>query len=125
MYVTKLTMKIYSILLLIVIGLLNFSCKKDITAVPIPPECADTISYSNTVQPLIDENCTTSGCHDASSAGGYTFMTYTDVNTNADAIYSAIKHEGIFTDMPLGSPKLTDSLIQQVNCWIAQGKLEN
>ena len=118
-------MKIYSIFILKVIVLISISCKKDMTAIPIPPECADTISYSNFVQPLIDVNCTTSGCHDASSAGGYTFITYSDVSSNADAILSAISHDGIFTNMPMGSPKLADSLIQQVSCWIAQGKLEN
>ena len=104
---------------------MSLSCKKDVAAVPIPPECLDTISYSNFVQPLIDANCTTSGCHDASSAGGYTFMTYINVSTNADAIYSAISHDGTLTNMPLGSPKINDSLIQQVYCWIAQGTLDN
>ena len=105
--------------------MMNLSCTKDVTAEPFSGDCLDTISYSNFIQPLMNTNCNTSGCHDASSAGGLEFLNYNDISTNANVILSAINHDGIFTNMPLGETKLADSLIQQFQCWIAQGKLEN
>lgn len=101
------------------------SCTKN--KVPLPAlnsECPDTIRYQTFVQPLISTNCTTSGCHDATSAsGGYVFETYSQIGTNADIILKAIRHDGI--QMPKNLPKLADSLATKLNCWIVQGKLEN
>ena len=100
------------------------SCKKDMT--PLPNlDCADTISYSQQVQPFIDLNCTTSGCHDASASGGYNFTTHSSVSANAVIILSAINHDSGTVPMPLGGAKLADSTIQQFDCWINQGKLDN
>ena len=102
------------------------SCTKN--KVPIPElntDCLDTISYQTFVQPLISTNCSTSGCHDASSSGGYVFESHAQVSTNADIILKAIRHTSGTTQMPQGQPKLADSLAMNFNCWIAQGKLDN
>ena len=113
---------LYFIIGLISISMMGLSCKKDVAAIPIPPDCVDTISYSNFVQPLILANCAT--CHNGSFAGG-SFTTYNEISINADNIYSAMSHDGTFSNMPSGGAKLADSLIQQVSCWISQGKLDN
>lgn len=52
-------------------------------------------------------------------------MGYSNIQANADIILSVIRYEGGVVNMPLGGSKLSDSLIQQMNCWILQGKLEN
>ena len=111
--------------LIVLFGLLFIvSCKKDMT--PLPNlDCADTISYSQQVQPFIDLNCTTSGCHDASASGGYNLTTHSGVSNNAAIILSAINHDSGTTPMPMGGSKLPDSTIQQFDCWISQGKLDN
>lgn len=116
--------------LLVSIGTL-VQCTKDktepIVAPPIDPAvCVDTVYFNNEVLPLIVQNCATSGCHgNGSSAGGYNLESHSNISTNASQILSVIKHETGVTAMPLGNPKLSDSLIQQVECWIAQGKLNN
>lgn len=111
--------------LIVLFGLLLIvSCKKDTT--PLPNlDCADTISYSQQVQPFIGLNCTTSGCHDASASGGYNFTTHAGVSNNADIILKAINHDSGTTPMPMGGSKLPDTTIQQFDCWISQGKLDN
>ncbi|MFK7787733.1 MAG: hypothetical protein AB8B56_21610 [Crocinitomicaceae bacterium] len=101
------------------------SCNKDQVAEPIPLECPDTISFATTVEPLIQQNCSTSGCHDASAAGGYNLEGHGNISTNANAILTAIRHENSGLPMPLGQPKLSDTIIQQVDCWIKQGALDN
>jgi len=102
--------------------LIASSCKKDIAPVAT---CVDEISYTQDVKPIIDLNCSTSGCHDASLSGGYSFVSYVSVSANASTILNVINHESGFTPMPYGNGKLADSTIQKINCWIQQGKLNN
>lgn len=107
------------------IALLAFSCTKD-KAPAIDPNCTETISFSQEIQPMISQNCSTSGCHDASTqASGYNFTTHAGVAAHASVILNAIRHEGGATPMPQGAPKLADSLIQQFSCWAGQGALNN
>ena len=115
-------MKNSVIIISIAVVLIASSCKKDIAPLAT---CVDEISYTQDVKPIIDLNCSTSGCHDASTAGGYSFISYVSVSANASAILSVINHESGFTPMPYGTGKLADSTIQRINCWIQQGKLNN
>lgn len=105
------------------------SCNKDKTQIePIvePGECPDTISFATTVEPLIQANCSTSGCHDAATASqGYNLEGYTNISANASAISNVINHNGGVTPMPFGQPKLNDTLIKQFDCWVSQGTLDN
>ncbi len=105
------------------------SCTKE--KVPLPSvsnpvinNCPDTISFQNQVFPMIDVNCNTSGCHD-SGAGGYTLTNHSQISANAEIILKVIKHESGVEPMPQGQSKLADSLAQQFNCWISQGKADN
>lgn len=107
---------------------LAVSCRKDKVAVePFnPEECTETISYTEDVQPILDINCSTSGCHNSNSgSAGYVFESHPQVSDNADIILSVIKHESGFSAMPQGGDKLSDSTIQKIECWINQGKLFN
>ncbi len=102
------------------------SCNKDKVPSAVPSDCPDTIFYSATIEPMIQQNCATSGCHNASSAaGGYNLVGHGNVSANANEILNVIRHEGSGTPMPLGQPKLNDTIIQQFKCWIDQGKLNN
>ncbi len=105
---------------------LSTSCNKDKTPLPVASDCPDTIFFSAVVEPMIQQNCSTSGCHSASSAaGGYNLVGHGNVSANASIILDVIKHEGPVAPMPLGQPKLNDTIIQQFKCWIDQGKLNN
>jgi hypothetical protein len=120
---------IFTILTLIILGGLSLNmsaCSKDKVPAPaLNTDCPDTVSYQSFVRPLIMSNCTTSGCHDASSAGGYVLETHTQISANADIILNAIRHTSGISQMPQGQPKLADSLATKLNCWIIQGKLDN
>lgn len=117
------------VLFAMAVALLQFSsCRKDKVKIEdkkvMAGDCPDTVSYQQTIQPLINMNCATSGCH-ASGAGGYTFTTHNSVSNNSAIILRTMRHEPGVSQMPQGQAKLPDSLIQQFMCWEAQGKLNN
>lgn len=120
--------KIKSIIFLVVLitGTILFSCTKEQTPdlMPIADNCNNTVTFQEEVEPIIFNNCSTTGCHDASAAGGYNLEGYTNISTYSAVILSAMRHE-TSTPMPLGEPKLADSLIQKFKCWIDQGTLNN
>lgn len=107
-------------------ALLIYACNKDKTpaTIELTEDCPEVISFSAKVEPIIQTNCSTSGCHDATASGGYNLEGYANISSNSPIILSAIKHE-TSTPMPVGAPKLADSLIQQFSCWISQGTLNN
>jgi hypothetical protein len=98
------------------------SCKKDKVS-PTNVNCTTTISFANDIMPIMQDNCI--GCHDQGNAsGGYDFSSYTAVSANAVAALGSMKSNG-YQLMPQGGPALPDSVIQKVECWIAQGKQDN
>ena len=114
-----------SIVALSCIVLLSASCKKDQTPVPVPVDCADTILYSLQIQPLLDLNCNTSGCHNSGSAqAGFDLTSHVNVSSSSNDVFAAMNHTGP-NPMPIGADKINDSLIEQFRCWIQQGKLNN
>jgi hypothetical protein len=81
--------------------------------------CSDTISFSATIQPLINQNCATSGCHDAATqASGYDFTNHGTIAAHANLMISAMRWESGVVPMPFGGEQLPDSLIQKFSCWI-------
>ena len=111
--------------IVLTIGTSTTSCKKDKTQIVLN-DCPDTISYSAKIAPLINQSCATTGCHAAGfAAGGYNLEGHANVSANAAIILSVIKHDSGVVPMPIGASKLADSLIQQVQCWINQGQLNN
>ena len=119
-----------STILLFVFGILilglSQGCNKDkLEPVMSVEECDEQVTYDGKVAEIITNNCSTSGCHDNSGAGGYTFLNYQQVSDNASIILQAIKHESGVVAMPLGQDQLKQDKINDVNCWILQGKKEN
>lgn len=109
------------------IGLLWGACTRD-RVIPIPisaADCTEAVNYTNQVGPIIQQNCSTSGCHDATASGGYEFSSYSDVSLSAETILKAMKHEAGILPMPYDQPKLADSVIRKFECWMLQGKPEN
>lgn len=102
------------------------SCNKDQTPLAVPDQCADTISFVGIVEPMIQANCSTSGCHNAAtSSAGYNLEGHGNISANGIAILNVIRHESGFAPMPFGQAKLNDSIINQFDCWVIQGKLNN
>lgn len=119
---------LFSTFILVIGSLILFSCTKDQVNIEYfhPTNCIDTISYTTQVEPILNQTCATSNCHDAiSSAAGYNLTNHSNVSTNANIILSVIRHQIVGQEMPIGAPKLPDSVAQHIDCWILQGKLDN
>jgi hypothetical protein len=106
----------------IVIASLTSSCTKD--KVPVPLEaitCNDTISFSQQIAPMIQNNC--ASCHGSGAGTNPVLSNYSEISSNSVSILNTLK--GTPQLMPQGGPALADSLIQQFQCWIQQGKKDN
>ncbi len=122
----KIIFSLFILLTLACVSLQMSSCTKD--KIPLPAlttDCPDTISFQSTIYPMINANCSTSGFHDSSSAGGYNLTDHAQISQNADRILRTIRHESGVQSMPQGQAKLADIVALQLNCWILQGKLNN
>ena len=104
----------------------QISCKKD----KVPPafitaECPDTVFFQTKIKTIMTANCSTSGCHNASSAAGTIVLeTHAQISAKATNILNAIRHTS-GSPMPQGGAKLPDSIGNQIECWINQGTLNN
>lgn len=98
------------------------SCSKA-KAPPALPEivCTGTISFSQQIAPMIEENC--AGCHGVGAGTSPVLSNYSEISENADAMLNAM--HGTPQLMPQGGPALADSLLQQFQCWMQQGKMDN
>jgi len=111
-------------------SVLFLSCKPD----PISPvDCpSGLVSFSAQVQPIINQNCNTSGCHGYINEAPFQLLTHQQVDSAV--IYGnlllSIKHQSP-VPMPRIDPllpdayQLPDSIIQIIECWINQGRQNN
>jgi hypothetical protein len=118
--------KMESIVIILSLLMLT-SCSKDkITEIETKPfittDCMDTVKFSTVVMPIIADKCI--GCHGDGGSNSPLIKDYITVSENAEDILKTIKADGLPL-MPFGGPKLNDSLIQKISCWIQQGKLNN
>lgn len=89
----------------------------------------DTVNftYTNDIEPIIKSNCAFSGCHgNGSQSGGVNLNSYTSVvaESQQTQFLGSIRHESGFSRMPQGRPKLSDSQIAKIECWIEQNTPE-
>lgn len=107
----------YTIILFSIVALM--SCTKETAP---DPACGTQVSFSQEVMPILQDKCV--ACHNGSQPPNLT--THGSVSSAADDVLSRISlAEGNGLLMPQGGPRLADSLIQKVKCWIDQGKLDN
>lgn len=106
------------------ICLFFISCKKENTNTVTPinsnvKNCSKTISYKTEIVPMMNTYCVS--CHSSNQAsGGINLSGYNNTSTHATSSLNSIKNGSM---PPMGS--IPDSLIQKLNCWINQGKLNN
>lgn len=107
----------YTLVLIAALALL--SCTKETAP---DPECQTQVSFAQEVMPLLQDKCV--ACHNGSQPPNLT--THGSVSASADDVLSRISlSDGDALLMPQGGPRLADTLIQKVKCWIDQGKLDN
>lgn len=94
------------------------------------PECQTiNISYSETIEPLLSNQCL--GCHSStmssSIGGGINLEGYTNVKIKVDdgRLFGALNHESGFTPMPLNGAKLNECSLSMIEIWINEGALNN
>ena len=117
---------------LIATKLLLVSCVKEHTPIPsavtpivLTALCSDTVKYAQTIEPLMNQSCATTNCHDASTqTAGFDLSNWANVSANAQAIIGSMHGTNGVPVMPLGAA-LPDSVIQKFQCWVDQGKLNN
>ncbi len=120
--------KLYCILFTGILFL--YSCKPDnVTPVDCP---SGIVSFSSQVQPIINQNCNTSGCHGYINEAPFQLLTHQQIDSAA--VYCnlllSLKHQ-----TPLPMPRidpllpdaymLPDSIIQIIECWMNQGRQNN
>jgi cytochrome c553 len=117
--------KMYFITAIIAAAFVFESCKKDDPAVY---DCSGvTSTYTTDVKPIIDNNCATAGCHNATSqANGIDLSNYNSVKSNAASsnFMGSMEHKSGFNAMPQGAAKLSDANLKTIACWIENGMLQ-
>lgn len=83
--------------------------------------CSDTISFSQQIEPMIQTYC--SSCHGYGGGTSPSLSNHSEIASYATDILGTL--HGTPQLMPQGGPALADSLIQQFDCWIQQGKMNN
>lgn len=124
---TKLIDMKYSFCLLSVFLMLS-SCYYDVEEeLYITLECAtDGVTYTNTVVPLLQENCLS--CHSTTANfGGVTLEGYDRLITyvNNGELLGVIRHTPGFSPMPNNAPQLLECEIEKISAWVESGALEN
>lgn len=98
------------------------SCTKAKAPVNMGPvTCSDTISFSQQIAPMIQANC--SSCHGSGAGTSPVLSNHAEISSAAQDILGTL--HGTPQLMPQGGPALADSLIQQFDCWMQQGKMNN
>ncbi len=86
----------------------------------------DSVSYAQTIQPILNQHCALSDCHlTGSNPGGYIFDNYNDTKAGVGRIMGAIEHAPGYSPMPKNMAKLPDCERRQIEAWINQGALDN
>lgn len=100
------------------------SCKKDDDGDGGGSELdCDTVKYSTTITTILGNSCTTSGCHDAASVNG-DYTNYAGIETVAknDTLQQKVI---IDMSMPKAGDPLSQTQLDQFQCWIDAGAPDN
>ncbi len=117
-------MKKYFISTCMVLLLVSYySCTKDATKIPVPPDCTGISAQGNTynlhIKGILDGYCSTPTCHDAASAQFGIDLSSYSASVNAFQfrnVICSVKQNGCMP-MPQGGRPLADSLITAMECW--------
>ncbi len=86
------------------------------------------VSFATTIRPLVNRNCTISGCHNRrDQAAGIILEEYNQIKAKVDngSFGGSINHLPNYSPMPKNAQRLQLCEIEQVNAWIRQGARNN
>ena len=110
------------ILSVIIVSFYLSSCKKE--AVDIFDCAGLTPTYTADIKPILDVSCAKSGCHNAATAKkGVNLSNYASASAVSQEarFLGAIQHKQGYAKMPDDGPKLADSKIELLTCWVQAG----
>lgn len=94
---------------------------------PQPPDCdTSNVTFSNSVLPVINSNCTS--CHSGSAPSGNLNLTnYDEIVAVAQngSLLGAINHESGWSPMPKNGNKLDNCSINKIEYWVSSGYPNN
>lgn len=93
-----------------------FSCSDDEPSVT--EECDDSITLSQNIQPIVEQNCAIAGCHLDSQAPLFTDSD--DIIANANRIKA---RTSAGTMPPSGA--ISSTLVSEIACWVDNGAIDN
>ncbi len=103
-------------------GATNRDCSKDTVSTGCD---LSNVTFSNTVQPILQNNCT--GCHSGSApSGGVLLTSYANVKKVADdgRLVGVVSHASGFKSMPPGGT-LQSCFVEQIKVWVQAGAPNN
>lgn len=113
------------------LALVFFNCSKESTDYLANADCTgidtQTNTYTKPIKSILDTYCATSGCHDAfARERGVDLSSYA---TSKSAFQTtnclcSIHHGSECVQMPQGGAKLSDAIIQKIDCWAKNGYQE-
>lgn len=101
------------------------SCyKDDVESLYGAVDCDTTmVSFKNDIMPIIDMNCTVTGCHNAGGSAPGTFENYNQIKAKVDD--GKFRNRVLISqDMPPGEP-LSDCQILHITKWLDDGAPNN
>jgi hypothetical protein len=77
--------------------------------------------YSTQIKPIFEANCTGSNCHSVGGSAPFAISNFSAVQSRA----ADIKGRTASGNMPKGGPKLSQSQLDLIACWVDDGALDN
>lgn len=86
----------------------------------------DSVTYQQTIAPLVEANCATSGCHlGPNGIGGLDLSTYGDLKSIADNGQLLGHITGTSGNLMPPTGSLPDCDIEKIRLWVNEGAPEN
>jgi len=88
----------------------------------------DSVKFGTVIQPIMNQSCALSGCHDAATAMyGINLSSYAGVQAIAadGRLVSTTTHANGVSPMPKNMDKLDDCKLSQIQKWVAAGAPNN
>jgi hypothetical protein len=103
------------------------SCEYNDLPEPIPviEGCPDPISFANDVNPIINNSCALSGCHNGDNGADKNWTVFSNFQTKRENVKDRItRPPGTPGHMPAAG-SITQEEIQTIVCWVDQGGINN
>ena len=117
-------------ILIVFLVIVAVSCKHE-----IKNQTSPAISFSNDVQPIINSNCTMSGCHGSDNTSKFMLLTYNDVIKHGEIKAKFPKRSNFYKKISTTNQKdimppppyqpLSQEQIAVIENWIKEGAKNN